>query len=376
MAKADIDVADVTTPCLLLDIDKVKQNANSMIERCRKLGVKFRPHMKTHKCLQIGELSTGGTRACIAVATLTEAEFFARGGFEDILCTALFTADKVDRMKTLSQELKLFHVMVDSSYAISLLNVPPATDRCWSAYLKVDCGNNRGGVRWDDTAEALSLAKAMSDSSGSIRFQGLYCHDGDSYTCRGASEIKTAGEKSTERLLQLADKLRTGGICVPIVGLGSTPTSSHPTEAMRKLTELHPGNYIFYDVAQSVIGSCNIDEIAVKVATRVIGHYPHRNQLLVDAGFAAMSHDGKGVLPNRSTCVVQDHPELSLVNMNQEVGFIEAVNGTMNYAELPLGSILFLLPYHSCATAMMHSHYLVCSGDKVIDAWNKCSGPW
>ena len=64
------------------------------------------------------------------------------------------------------------------------------------------------------------------------------------------------------------------------------------------------------DVAQSVIGSCTVEDIAVKVATRVIGHYPHRNQLLVDAGFAAMSHDGKGALPNRSTCIVQDHPEL------------------------------------------------------------------
>jgi len=51
MAKAGMDVTEVTTPCLLLDIDKVKENANSMIERCRKLGVKLRPHMKTHKCL-------------------------------------------------------------------------------------------------------------------------------------------------------------------------------------------------------------------------------------------------------------------------------------------------------------------------------------
>ena len=36
------------------------------------------------------------------------------------------------------------------------------------------------------------------------------------------------------------------GVCVPTVGLGSTPTSSHPTDAMRELSELHPGNYIFY----------------------------------------------------------------------------------------------------------------------------------
>ena len=32
--------------------------------------------------------------------------------------------------------------------------------------------------------------------------------------------------------------------------------------------------------------------------------------------------------------------------MNQEVGFIEAVDGTLNYANFPLGSLLFLLPYH------------------------------
>ena len=50
------------------------------------------------------------------------------------------------RMKTLSEELKLFHVMVDSSYAISLLDSPPAAGTRWSVYLKVDCGNNRGTV--------------------------------------------------------------------------------------------------------------------------------------------------------------------------------------------------------------------------------------
>ena len=50
------------------------------------------------------------------------------------------------RMKKLSQRLKLFHIMVDSSYAISLLKEPPSVDKLWSVYLKVDCGNNRGTV--------------------------------------------------------------------------------------------------------------------------------------------------------------------------------------------------------------------------------------
>ncbi len=39
------------TPALVVDVDKVKRNAQRMIERCQKLGVQLRPHMKTHKTL-------------------------------------------------------------------------------------------------------------------------------------------------------------------------------------------------------------------------------------------------------------------------------------------------------------------------------------
>jgi len=64
------------------------------------------------------------------------------------------------------------------------------------------------------------------------------------------------------------------------------------------------------DVQQHVAGSCDLSDIAVKVATRVIGHYPHRNQLLVDAGWMAMSLDGHEKLPSGSYCVFQHHPDL------------------------------------------------------------------
>ena len=54
------------------------------------------------------------------------------------------------------------------------------------------------------------------------------------------------------------------------------------------------------------IGTVPLDKLAVRV---VIGHYPHRNELLVDCGFTGISHDGIGVLDG-STCIIQDHPEL------------------------------------------------------------------
>jgi len=43
-------ISEVTTPCFLVDVDIVRRNAQSMIDRCNSLGLKLRPHMKTHKC--------------------------------------------------------------------------------------------------------------------------------------------------------------------------------------------------------------------------------------------------------------------------------------------------------------------------------------
>ena len=61
---------------------------------------------------------------------------------------------------------------------------------------------------------------------------------------------------------------------------------------------------------QHLVGSCTKDDIAIRVATRVVGHYPDRNQILVDCGFLGLSHDGKGAIPGGAWCAVDNHPEL------------------------------------------------------------------
>jgi D-serine deaminase-like pyridoxal phosphate-dependent protein len=68
----------------------------------------------------------------------------------------------------------------------------------------------------------------------------------------------------------------------------------------------------FYpDVQQMTLGSCKLEDIAGRVATRVTGHYPHNNQILIDAGFLATSHDGPKKLPNGgSYCLIENEPYL------------------------------------------------------------------
>ena len=84
------------------------------------------------------------------------------------------------------------------------------------------------------------------------------------------------------------------------------------------MTEIHPGNYVLYDNQQVQLGSCQMESVAGKVITRVLGHYPRRNQMLVDCGFTALTKQGRGSQnPGEMIAAVDGHQELMLSNMTQ-----------------------------------------------------------
>ena len=63
------------------------------------------------------------------------------------------------------------------------------------------------------------------------------------------------------------------------------------------------------DYEQFLIGSCKMKDIAVRVLTRVIGHYPERGQILIDCGWTGLSHDSLGKLTT-GFCYFEGHPDL------------------------------------------------------------------
>ena len=65
---------------------------------------------------------------------------------------------------------------------------------------------------------------------------------------------------------------------------------------------------------QSLIGSCTKGEIACRLATRVIGHKPANNDMLIDCGFLAISYDGMKLNPN-DFATFTDDPDLTYVNI-------------------------------------------------------------
>ncbi len=65
--------------------------------------------------------------------------------------------------------------------------------------------------------------------------------------------------------------------------------------------------------AQVALGACAVRDVAVRVLTRVVGHYPASNTLLIDCGWTGCSAQGAatgyGGFP--------EHPELRIVNLKQ-----------------------------------------------------------
>ena len=91
-------LADLPTPCLVLDRTILERNIRAMAAALSRLGVPLRPHMKTAKCIEVARLATAGQPGGITVSTLAEAEYFFGHGITDILYAVGITPQKLEQV--------------------------------------------------------------------------------------------------------------------------------------------------------------------------------------------------------------------------------------------------------------------------------------
>ena len=68
---------DLNTPAALVDVVQMERNIVRMQQRMNSLGVAFRPHVKTSKCVEIANAQMAAGASGITVSTLKEAEEFS-----------------------------------------------------------------------------------------------------------------------------------------------------------------------------------------------------------------------------------------------------------------------------------------------------------
>lgn len=359
------DFSQLTTPAFLVDRAIVKRNCDQMRQKAAASHVIFRPHVKTHKVVEVGRLQHGGENGPITASTLAEVEHFAAAGFRDITYAVPIAPEKLDRAEGIARGMERLNLLIDSVDALEAIE---ASGFVFDVFLKVDCGYHRAGVDPDASA-SVALAKRMLDSK-KVRFGGVLTHAGHSYDAKNIDEIRAVAKQETAALTRF--KERVGREFVR--SIGSTPTAS-VVERFEDCEEVRPGNYVFYDAFQSTIGSCRFEDVAVSVLATVVGSYPERNTLIVDAGALALSKDlgpdhvrpkfGYGIVCDLKLTPI---PEMKLVALSQEHGKIATSRS------VPVGTQLRIVPNHSCLTAAMYSTYHVVDGGRVVGEWAPVRG--
>ena len=367
---------DLPTPAALVDLDQVERNARRVADKARRLGVRLRPHVKTHKCLEIARIQTDLHFGGITVSTLAEAQAFAAGGFTDITYAVPIAPQKIAEAAELHAEIGTLSLLADHPDTVRAIEeAAAARGAVLPVFLEIDCGGDRSGVRPDDEL-AEQLARRLAGSEH-IDFRGLLTHAGHAYRARSRGEAFEIACEERNLITALATQLPDHGVPVAEVSVGATPTV-RAIDDLTGVTEVRPGNYVFYDAFQAAIGTCDLDEVAFSVLATVISVDPTSGRAAVDAGALALSRDpgpthvdpecGFGV----PVALVDRHPlpGLRLTSLTQEHGVLRGPG----VEALRPGTRIRILPNHSCLAAACFDRYLVVRDAEVVDEWQPVRG--
>lgn len=378
--KPPASLATLNTPSALVDLARMRGNIGRMQSRMTALGVRFRPHVKTSKCLQVARAQVEAGASGITVSTLKEAEQFFAGGFRDILYAVGIVPGKLAQALALRQagcDLKLITDNADSAAAIGRFG--QEQQHRFEVWLEIDTDGHRSGLV--PGAEGL-LAVAHALVEGGSILGGVMTHAGASYELHTPAALEAMAEQERAGCVRAAERLRAAGYACPVVSVGSTPTALS-ARALPGVTEVRAGVYVFFDLVMANVGVCSAQDIALSVLTTVIGHQPEKGWAIVDAGWMAMSRDrgtqrqphdyGYGQVCDAGGAVLDGYV---LSGANQEHGIVSLAGGTDHdiARRFPVGSQLRILPNHACATGAQFPEYQALEADGSVRSWPRFYG--
>jgi D-serine deaminase-like pyridoxal phosphate-dependent protein len=368
------------TPAALIERVRMQRNIERMQQRMNALGVRFRPHVKTTKCIDVAKAQREAGAQGITVSTLKEAEQFFAGGFTDILYAVGMAPHRLQHAMELRRRgcaLVIITDGVESARAIAAFG--RANGEMFEVLIEVDTDGHRSGIRPEEDA-LLDVARALHE--GGMRLGGVMTHAGSSYELDTPEALRAMAEQERAGCVLAAQRLSDAGLPCPVVSVGSTPTALM-AEALEGVTEVRAGVYVFFDLVMRNVGVCTEEEVALSVLTTVIGHQAEKGWAIVDAGWMAMSRDrgtqkqkrdfGYGQVCTLDGAVL---PGYVLSGANQEHGILshEAAVDTDIAARFPIGTRLRILPNHACATGAQFPEYHALSEDGGLQTWGRFHG--
>ncbi|HEY5783366.1 MAG TPA: alanine racemase [Microlunatus sp.] len=337
-----IDRVDTPSPIVLVDV--MQRNIDRMQDFAAEHNLDLRPHVKTHKCVEIGRRQVQSGAVGITTGNVGEAEVFAAAGFEDIFLAYPVwpSGTKGNRIRRLAQTTRM-RVGVDNLAAIEALAeaMREEPDRL-QVVVEIDCGARRSGA---PPAAAGDLARAAR-KRGLVPV-GVYTYPGHGSSGPGSREA--AAQDQQAALTAAVRSFGDVGITAEVVSAGSTPTVAFSTSSV--ITEIRPGEYVFCDMDNTRLGACTEDQIALFVAATVVSDWVP-GQAILDVGTKALGREGnleKGYGAIAGTKAV-------LAKLNEYHGFLTVPAGEPRPS---VGTVVPVVPNHVCPVVVNFEELIV-----------------
>ncbi len=347
----------ITRPTLLADRRIILSNIDRLSGKFQAQKIRFRPHFKTHQSEVVGDFFRNKCQG-ITVSSVEMAEYFAARNWDDI--TIAFPANPLEKsaIEKLSESVNLNLIVSDPAtlHEFDDLNKP------LNWWIKVDLGNHRAGIKPEKTEEIIQLARQMLKSK-THSFKGILGHAGQTYHLQSEQVVQ-----EENRAIQVAESLRKkiqdvlDTRCE--VSMGDTPGCSLLKD-WQKIDEVRPGNFVFYDLMQMGIGSCDFSQIAMVMACPIVQVRKDENKAVIHGGAIHFSKEyhpefkyGQLAVPNDSGAYSELMENSFLESISQEHGIISF---DPKYASLfSTSKLAYVLPVHSCLTVdCMREYYLL-----------------
>ncbi len=351
LPKQDEENMKISRPTLLIDKQRALRNIRKMAGKAARSGVIFRPHFKTHQSARIGMWSKKEGINKITVSSIEMARFFADHGWDDITVAFPVNILEIKNINKLIRQVTL-QLLVESEETIKFLGkniISPV-----GIWIKVDVGYHRTGILWDRQDDILRLIQLINRHDF-LNFSGLLTHAGHAYHVQGIPRLRLVYEDSLDKLFKIKKILMSAGVQEVKLSYGDTPTCSI-IDNFSGLDEIRPGNFIFYDAMQLLIGSCCEDDIALALACPVVAKHVHRNELIIHGGAVHLSKES---VPDQNRQNIYGYAtswnghhwgpvsrDNYVSSLSQEHGIIRA-HSTF-FKQIKTGDILTVIPVHSC----------------------------